>query len=107
MNRRKLLQRLVSTSLSSAFLLSRVQAQSRLLSRIRPGDARWPSQADWDRLNRDIGGQMSKVRSPLAACVDDPQGPACADIFRLLKNPYAVGDDVALTEKSRLGGCVD
>jgi FAD/FMN-containing dehydrogenase len=31
-------------------------------------------------------------------CSNDPRGTACADVFRLLKNPYAVGDDVALTE---------
>src|SRR4051812_37834850 len=99
MNRRTLLRTLASSALSSTFLSSgHARAQSRAFSRVRPGDPAWPSQADWDRLNRDVGGQLVHVQSPLAACVANPQSAPCADVFKLLKNPYAVGDDVALTE---------
>jgi FAD/FMN-containing dehydrogenase len=70
----------------------------RSLARARPADAAWPVEQAWQRLDRDVGGQLVKVQSPLAICPDSPQSPACADIFKLLRNPYAVGDDVALTE---------
>ena len=68
------------------------------MSRVRPGDPGWPSQALWDELGRKVGGTLIAVHSPLAACVDDPSGPACDDIFRLLKNPYYLGDEAALTQ---------
>jgi FAD/FMN-containing dehydrogenase len=99
MNRRTLLQTLASTALSSSFLSSgHPRAQSRSLSRVRPGDPAWPSDALWAELHRDVGGQLIKVQSPLAVCLDNAQSAACADVFKLLKNPYAIGDDVALTE---------
>ena len=99
MNRRTLLQTLASAGLPSAVLsMPRAGAQSQALSRVRPGDAAWPSDALWAELDRDVGGQLAKVQSPLAACVENPQSAACADVFKLLRNPYAVGDDMALTE---------
>jgi hypothetical protein len=99
MNRRRLLQTLASSALSSTLLSpGHSRAQSRPLSRVRPGDPGWPSQADWDRLDRELGGQVIKVQSPLGVCMDNAQSAACADVFKLLKNPYAVGEDVALTE---------
>ncbi|HEX2114314.1 MAG TPA: FAD-binding oxidoreductase, partial [Alphaproteobacteria bacterium] len=52
----------------------------------------------WDRLNRDVGGQLVRVQSPLAACAGAPQSEACASLFRSLKNPYFIGDDPALTQ---------
>jgi FAD/FMN-containing dehydrogenase len=98
MNRRTLLQTLASTALSSTFLSGHARAQSRSLSRVRPGDPAWPSEARWAELNRDVGGQLIKVRWPLAVCLDNAQSTPCADVFKLLKNPYAISDDVALTE---------
>ena len=43
---------------------------SRSHSRVRPGDPAWPSEASWNQLSRNVGGQLVKVRSPLAACMD-------------------------------------
>jgi FAD/FMN-containing dehydrogenase len=48
-------------------------------------------------LNRQIGGQLITVRSPLADC-SAPQGAACAEVFKRLKNPYYLGDEVGLTQ---------
>jgi FAD/FMN-containing dehydrogenase len=93
MNRRQFLG-----SVAAAAASSRAYAQSSSFSRVRPGDAAWPTGGAWDQLNRDVGGQLIKVQSPLAICASDPQGAACAEFFKTLKNPYAVGDDVALTE---------
>ena len=38
-------------------------------ARVRLGDPAWPSEASWDQLDRDVGGRLIKVRSPLADCV--------------------------------------
>jgi len=70
------------------------------LSRVRPGDPAWPSDAAWDRLRQQVGGRLTRLRPPLAACRDDPDGAACHDLFRALKNPYFIGDDPALTQTS-------
>ena len=38
------------------------------------------------------------MQSPLTVCERAPEGMACRDVFRELKNPYYIGDDVALTQ---------
>lgn len=43
---------------------------------------------------------MIRVESPLAACRAGPGGPACAEVFKELKNPYYIGDSAALTQTS-------
>jgi hypothetical protein len=67
-------------------------------SRARPGDPAWPSAAAWDRLRKQVGGRLTEVQSPLGICRDAPTGIPCRDFFRALKNPYYIGDDVALTQ---------
>ena len=54
---------------------ARGQGAVRSPSRVRPGDPAWPSEADWNRLSRDVGGRLVKVRSPLAACTVAPIEP--------------------------------
>jgi FAD/FMN-containing dehydrogenase len=39
-----------------------------------------------------------KVQSPLAACVEAPSEARCSPLFRALKNPYFLGDEVGLTQ---------
>ena len=41
---------------------------------------------------------MIKVRSPLGECLNAPSGPACTQLFRAVKNPYFIGEEVALTQ---------
>ena len=67
-------------------------------SRVRPGDPGWPSEASWSRLRRDVGGRLVKVQSPLATCTDAPSSAACAQLFKDLKNPYYLGDEIGLTQ---------
>ena len=67
-------------------------------SRVRPGDPEWPSAANWERLNRDVGGRLITVESPLAACIEAPESATCAHVFDSLKNPYYLGDEVGLTQ---------
>ena len=45
-----------------------------------------------------VGGRLIEVRSPFGVCRGDPVGLACDDLFTGLKNPYYIGDDVALTQ---------
>lgn len=104
MNRRRLLQ---AAAASIPFLpnlwscaLGPIGPRSgnRPRSRVRPSDPDWPSEAQWNRLRGDVGGSLIKVRSPLAACVDAPSGARCADVFKALRNPYYLGDEVGLTQ---------
>jgi FAD/FMN-containing dehydrogenase len=39
-----------------------------------------------------------KVKPSLGVCRDAPDGAACRDVFRGLKNPYYIGDDMSLTQ---------
>ena len=67
-------------------------------ARVRLGDPAWPSEASWDQLDRDVGGRLIKVRSPLADCVSGSFDEGCEQIFKELKNPYYLGDEVGLTQ---------
>jgi hypothetical protein len=73
-------------------------AAAPLQVRVRLGDPAWPSEASWDQLDRDVGGRLVKVRSPLADCVGGTPDAACEQIFKELKNPYYLGDEVGLTQ---------
>ena len=104
MNRRRLLQ---IAAAAIAFLPSiwswvfsprRASAADRVVSRVRPTDPEWPSEANWDGLNRKVGGRLVKVQSPLSACMEEPSSPNCAQIFKKLKDPYYLGDEVGLTQ---------
>jgi len=67
---------------------------------VRPGDAGWPSEAEWEGLRRAVGGRLIPVESPVDACRVDPNGEACTEFFRSLENPYYIGDHPALTQTS-------
>jgi FAD/FMN-containing dehydrogenase len=84
--------------LSSAFAPTRAIGANRPVSRVRPGDPAWPSEADWDRLKQNVGGRLIKPQSPLAACAGAPSDADCAAVFKELKNPYYLGDEPALTQ---------
>ena len=86
-------------SLSSRiFAPTRAAAGSRPVSRVRPGNPAWPSDASWDWLDRKVGGRLVIVQSPLTTCLEVPSSPRCAQIFEALKNPYYLGDEVGLTQ---------
>jgi len=68
------------------------------VSRVRPRDRDWPSAERWAELERQTGGRLIKVESPWQACVEAPGSASCAELFKELRNPYYIGDDVALTQ---------
>jgi hypothetical protein len=104
MNRRRFLQAAAAalpslpTICSCMLAPTRAIGAARSMSRVRPGDSAWPSEASWDRLSRDVGGRLVKVRSPLTACLEAPSSASCAHVFKELKNPYFLGDEVGLTQ---------
>ena len=52
----------------------------------------------WETLNREVGGRLIKIQTPLGVCRDAPDGASCGDVLRELKNPYFIGDQVGLTQ---------
>src|SRR5262249_18400388 len=72
----------------------------RTLSRVRPGDAGWPSDQRWQELNRLVEGRLIKVESPLQACREQPTSDECRQVFRSLRNPFFIGDHPGLTQMS-------
>jgi FAD/FMN-containing dehydrogenase len=64
-----------------------------LRSRVRPGQTGWPATAEWERLKRNVGGRLLKLEPPFA------QG-AASPALKQLANPFAVGDNPALTLSS-------
>lgn len=104
MNRRRLLLRAGTVALlpflgrgRAAWATANTTGR-KTLHRVRPSDPSWPDAASWERLNREVGGQLIKVESPLAACARAPNGTECADAFKALRNPYYIGDEVGLTQ---------
>jgi FAD/FMN-containing dehydrogenase len=95
MNRRRFVEGSFAAPLASS---ARLPARGAPRSRVRPGDRAWPSPASWERLRDTVGGRLIAVRSPLEACRNAPDDPACLDVFRELKNPYYIGDQIALTQ---------
>jgi FAD/FMN-containing dehydrogenase len=84
-------------------LVSRFAASARGVAvqpvrRVRPGEPGWPGPAEWAKLRKSVGGRLVKVESPFAVCQPDPGSPACTDLFQNLRNPFYIGDSVALTE---------
>jgi hypothetical protein len=69
------------------------------LRRVRPGEPDWPSPARWAELDRCVGGRLVRPRSPFADCA---AGPGCD--AALARNPFALGDDPALTQTSGWDG---
>jgi FAD/FMN-containing dehydrogenase len=66
--------------------------------RVRPGEIGWPDAAQWAALGKTVGGRLSKVSSPLTACVQSPDPAVCAELFKTLRNPFFIGDNAALTQ---------
>ncbi|HET8763873.1 MAG TPA: FAD-binding oxidoreductase [Rhodanobacter sp.] len=64
-----------------------------LRRRVRPGRPGWPTAAEWGRLKQQVGGRLLKLEPPFA------QG-AMSPALQQLANPFAIGDNPALTQTS-------
>jgi len=89
MKRRELLGVGLALAAASAFRVPAAWAAP--ASRVRPGVAGWPSEAEWASLKDSVGGRLAPVTRP------DLAGP---DAAKLIWNPYYVADQPGLTETS-------
>jgi len=64
-------------------------------TRVRPGQAGWPSPAQWDELRRAVGGRLLQPQSPFTA-----SKAACEEALKHIKNPFYIGDQPGLTQTS-------
>ena len=98
-DRRQLVGGLAAVMLAlGGALPTTIRAAPTTRPRVRPGEPDWPSDAAWQALNTTVGGTLVKVASPFAACRADARSAACDALFRAPANPWAIGDDVALTQ---------
>src|SRR5262245_28417680 len=97
MSRRTLLRAFAAIPFFSSHA-SRAHAATRAGARVGPGSPGWPTEDDWSRLNENVGGRLIKVQPSFAACAAAPESPACAELFKRLKNPYYLGDEAGLTQ---------
>jgi FAD/FMN-containing dehydrogenase len=75
-------------------LMARVglgRAQAAAPGRVRPGEAGWPTDDEWDGLRQAVGGRLEKVVRPK---LDRPEAE------RLLHNPFYLRDEPAFTSSS-------
>jgi len=70
-------------------------------ARWRPGAPGWPASAEWEALRHAVGGRLLQPTSPFAS---GSGTAAYAQAVRQLKNPFALGDDPALTQTSGWAG---
>jgi FAD/FMN-containing dehydrogenase len=73
-------------------------AAGRAIERVRPSSPDWPSDQAWDQLKQAVGGRLIRVEPPLAACRQPDGLEACASLFKELKNPYYIRDQVGVTQ---------
>jgi hypothetical protein len=88
----------IAVAQSVANLSTESLSVERPFRRVRPGDSRWPSDAEWNGLREQVGGRLIRVTSPLSLCQAKADAEPCNALFESLKNPYYIGDDVALTQ---------
>ena len=96
------MQRRTLIKLAGGLLMSTTSLPARAepYRRVRPGEAGWPTEAQWKELDGQIGGRLIAVPRPLDACRANPKGADCESLFRSLKNPWAIGDSPVLTQTS-------
>ena len=80
-----------SLALAGASAARFQSARGAPVSRVRPGMPGWPGEADWAQLKRAVGGRLAPITPP---DFDDPA------VHKLLRNPFYLGDQPALTQSS-------
>src|SRR5881394_254510 len=103
MNRRSLLKGIAMSLVSSVAWRTWpivAKAKSLLGRRVRPSDSHWPSASSWEKLSQAVEGNLLRPQALLAPCEAEPNGVACADVMKNLRNPFYLGDQVAGTQVS-------
>jgi FAD/FMN-containing dehydrogenase len=94
--RREFLGSVAALALAGGRAGARTTAGGTAFRRVRPGDPAWPSESQWQQLGQRVNGRLVRLHSPFDACREGAS--ACDDVFARLANPYAIGDDPALTQ---------
>ena len=68
--------------------------------RVRPGEAGWPTEAEWSELGQAVGGRLSRPVSMLAPCQAAPKSDACNALLKDLQNPFFIQDQPSGAEVS-------
>ena len=107
MNRRNFFRRLAAIPVLPVLwrqLPIPAQASASLASptarRVRPSELAWPTAESWEKLKQDVGGNLVKVESPLAACESASDSASCQEVIKNLRNPYFIGDQAGGTQTS-------
>ena len=70
------------------------------MRRVRPSDPTWPKPAEWAGLKKAVGGNLIEPHALFATCETAPDGMACVDVEKSIRNPFYIGDQPAGTEVS-------
>ena len=97
MQRRQLLKAALTLPLLPLLARSARALPAALRARLRPGQPGWPAPSEWEALKREVGGRLLEPASPFAAGTGTA---AYAQGIAKLSNPFALGDDPALTQTS-------
>jgi FAD/FMN-containing dehydrogenase len=68
-------------------------------TRVRPADPYWPSAAQWQELDREVGGLL-RPQALFAPCATDPASSGCTEVSKNLRNPFYIGDQPGGTQVS-------
>src|ERR1700730_6613841 len=103
MQRRTFLRTLAASVIQFGFCTCfpvRAAVKHFVARRVRPSDLLWPSATSWEKLKRNVGGNLIEVQPMFGACEPEPNGLSCLDALKNIHNPYWVGDQPAGTEVS-------
>ena len=98
MKRRNVLQALASVPLWPGAAIRASVSGVVKRSRVRPSDSEWPSSATWSTLRDEVGGRLTRIESPWGACLSETGEPGCRTLLESAKNPFLLGDNVAMTQ---------
>ncbi len=65
-----------------------------------PNQSCWPTQAQWDALNKQVNGHLQQGHSPLSPCMKNSNSMACKAILNQLKNPYFIESQPGATQSN-------
>ena len=99
MKRRSLLKAAIIPAMPLVPAWAKAAPKPGLRPRVRPGNAGWPAAATWQDLQRAVGGRLLRLEPFFAAC-SSPAAAACRQATEDIRNPYAIGDQPALTQTS-------
>ena len=93
MQRRTVLKGLAALAATPA-----IGAAGPVMTRVRPGDAGWPSSAAWNGLKAAVNGNLIAPADLFADC--ERGSTNCADAMREIGNPFFIGDQAGGTQVS-------